>query len=183
MGKKPTKSGNIHLPPGSDPPPDESVVVPRQIKHAAAVANALATGQPVPPKPKPEARRGFPHTDGEIDQALERLRTGALQVGDPEFDVVRNLAEQGAHHIKSRRRGAGKPREKSEDVTRRLTALVQAYGELSTKLQKHRTGVPTLLVLRQAVIKKLGLTDNDDVISEETIKNDMRELRPILRLI
>jgi hypothetical protein len=92
MGKKPTKSGNIRLPPGSEPPPDENVKVPSQIKHAAAVANALATGQPAPPKPRPEVRRGFPHNQADIDQALQVLRSGKLQINTPEFEVVRELA-------------------------------------------------------------------------------------------
>ena len=112
MGKKPTKSGNISLPPGSALPPDEKVIIPQQVKHAAAVANARATGQPLPPKPAARARRpGFPHSDAEIDQALQRLRQGKLQLTDPDFKVIVDLAEAGASHIKSRRLGAQKPRE------------------------------------------------------------------------
>lgn len=182
MGK-PKKSGNINLPPGSDLSPDENVNVPSQIRYAAAVADALATGQPVPPRPQPKAPSGFPHTDTEIDGALAKLRTGVLQRGSPEFKVICDLAEEGARHIKSRRRGARGVRENSETVTRRLTALIQAYRELSPKLREHRTGVPTLRVLRQAIIKKLGLTDRDDIISEETVKKDMQDMRPIFRLI
>jgi hypothetical protein len=155
MGKKPTKPGNIHLPPGSDLPPDENVKLPPQVRHAAAVANALATGQPVPPKPKPEARPGFPHADAEIDQALQRLRSGVLQISDTEFEVIRDLAEEGAQHIRARRRGAQRPRRISDEVTRRLRALLSSYQDLSPRLQKHRTGTITVEALRRSVIKNL----------------------------
>jgi hypothetical protein len=183
MGKKPTKSGNIRLPPGSELPPDENVKVPSQVKHAAAVANALVKGQPVPPKPQPKARLGFPHDDAEIDKALEQLRAGVLQFGGSEFGVICDLAEEGARHIKSRRRGARKERENFESVTRRLEALLQAYRELPPRHQKHPTGVSTLRVLREAVIRKLGLTDNDDAFSEDSISKSMQAMRPIIRLI
>jgi hypothetical protein len=183
MRQKRTKSGNISLPPGSDLPPDENVTLPSQVRHAAAIANALATGRPAPAKPKPETRPGFPHTNAEIDQALQRLKKGALQVSEPEFNVIRDLAKEGARHIKSRRRGAQDPRETSESVKRRQEALLQSYRELSPNLQKHRTGTTTLGALRKAVIKKLGLTDDDNVISEDTLKKDIQELRPIFKLV
>ena len=183
MGEKPTKSGNIHLPPGAPLPADENVKLSAQARHGAAVANAKATRRPVPPKPKPEARRRFPHSDADIDQALQRLQKGALQVGDPEFDIVRDLAVEGARHIKSRRRGAQQPRENSDIVTRRMKALVQGYRELSPKMQAHPNGAETIRKLRKSVIKKLDLPDQDDLISEETIKHDMRQLGPIFRLV
>ncbi len=183
MGKKPKKSGNISLPPGSDPPSDENVIVPRQVKHAAAVAEALATGQPVPSKPKSEAGQGFPHSEADIDQALQRLQSGALQISDPAFDIIRSLAEEGARQIKARRRGAGEPRKKSDFVTRRQEALIQAYRELSRKRQKTPTGAITVEALRQSVIQKLGLEDKDEAISEDTIKNDVQQLSPLFRLV
>src|SRR4051812_28039544 len=157
MTRKPTKSGNIRLPPGSDLPSDKNVTLPRQIKHEAAVANALATGQPVPSKPKPVARQGFPHSDAEIDKGLQRLK--ALQTNDPELEVIRSLAEEGARHIKARRRGAQQPRENSYEVTRRMEAVLQSFREKSSKLQKYPTGEKTIAAVRQSVIQKLGVED------------------------
>jgi hypothetical protein len=181
MPRKPTKSGNIYLPPGSDPPPDENVKLPPQVKHAAAVANARATGQPVPPKPKLQARPGFPHTDTEIDDALQRLRQGTMQLSDPEFKVIHDLAEEGAQHIKSRRVGGGQPRTSSDEVKRRLKALLHGYQQLSPRLQKTPTGASTVGKLRDFVVKELNLPD--DVVSEETIRHDIRQVRPLMRLI
>jgi hypothetical protein len=183
MGKKPKNSGNITLPPASALPHDENVIVPSQVKHAAAVADALASGQPVPPRLQAKPRSGFPHNDAEIDKALEQLRAGVLQPGNPGFGIVCDLAEAGANHIKSVRRGARKERENSESVTRRLEALLQAYRELPPRQQTHPTGATTLRVLREAVIRKLGLTDSDDAFSEDNISKSMQAMRPIIRLI
>jgi hypothetical protein len=83
----------------------------------------------------------------------------------------------------NRRRGAQEPRKKSDDVTRRMEAVIQAYRELSPKRQAHPNGAETIRKLRQSVIKKLGLRDQDDLISEDTIRHDMQELRPIFRLV
>lgn len=177
MGKKPKNSDNITLPPGSALPLDENVIIPSQVRHDAAVANARSGGQTAPPKPKPQSRPGFPHTDTEIDQALQRLRTGALQVGDPEFGVVCDLAEEGAHHIKSRRSGARKPRVTSDTVTRRMEAELQAYRELSPKRQAHPTGTLTIQDLHRSLEKK-GFD-----VTEEVLHQDLQQLRPILRLI
>jgi hypothetical protein len=181
MGKRPTKSGNIHLPPGSDLPPDENVKLPSQARYAASVAEALVKGQPVPPKPTPLPQAGFPHTDAEIDQALEGLRQGKLGLNDPEFKVIHDLAEEGAKHIRSRRRGAAQPRTTSDQVKRRRRALLEGYTRLSPKLQKNYTGTPTVRKLRDFVVKKLDL--NDDRVSEDTIKGDIQQLRPLMRLI
>jgi hypothetical protein len=183
MGKKPKNSGNITLPPGSVLPRDENVIVPSQAKHAAAVADALARGQPVPPRPQPKARPGFPRSAAEIDQALQLLRNDTLQTSDPEFKVIRDLAEEGARQIEARRRGAGKPREKSDSVKRRIEAVLQAYRELSPNRQAYPTGKMTLQALRQSVIKQLGLDDDDDAISEDTIKHDLQELGHYPRLV
>ena len=37
--------------------------------------------------------------------------------------------------------------------------------------------------VRQAVIQKLGVPDEDDAISEETIKKDIQQLGPLFRLV
>ena len=177
MVKKLKKSGNRNLPSGSDLPPDEHVNLPSQATHAAAVADALARSQPVPPKPQPKARPGFPHNDAEIDNALEQLRAGVLQPGSPGFGIVWDLAEEGANHIKSVRRGARKPRGKSDVVTRRMEAELQAYRELSPKRQAHPTGTMTLQDLHSSLEKK-GFN-----VPEDTLRHDLQQLGPILRLV
>jgi hypothetical protein len=181
VGKKAKKSGNISLAPGVDLPPDENVKLPLQVRHDAAVADALANGQPVPQKPT--AGRGFPHTDEQIDQALQFLQQGNLQPNNPLTSVIRDLAMAGAEHIKSVRRGARQPRENSDGVTKRMEALVQAYRELSPKMQAHPTGTETVRKLRRSTIKKLGLRDDDEVLSEDIIRHHIRQLGPIFSLI
>jgi hypothetical protein len=171
MGKRSTSSGNISLSPKLDPRRDKSVILPQQVKHAAAVADALVTGRPVPAKPR------FPHSDEKIDRVLQCLRAGALQVGDPEFDVVRDLAEEGARRIKSSRRGARGPRKKSNSVTQRMQALLRAFKELSPKRQAHPMGTMTIQDLRQS-LKKLGLT-----ASEDTIRRDLQQMGDFLPLV
>jgi hypothetical protein len=183
MAKKPKNSGNITLPPGSALPHDKNVIFPSQVKHEAAVAEALVSRQPVPHRPQPKPRSGFPHNDAEIDKALEHLRAGVLQPGSPGFGIVCDLAEAGANYIKSVRRGARKERKISESVTRRIEALLTAYRELPHRLQKHYTGETTVRVLREAVIRKLGLTDSDDAISEDNIRKDMQAMSPIIGLV
>jgi hypothetical protein len=183
MGKRPTKSEYVNIAKKVDPRPDERVILPAQVRHGAAVSNALVSGQPLPAKPKPKARPGFPYTATNIDQALQRLRNGLLQTGDPEFKVICDLAEEGARHIEARRRGAGRPREKSDGVKRRIEAVLQAYRELSAKRQRHPTGTHTLQALRKSVIRQLGLDDDDNVISEDTIKHDLQELGQYPRLV
>jgi hypothetical protein len=183
MGKWPTKSGNIRLTPGSKPPPDKDVKLPSQVQHAAAVADALVTGQPVPPKrTSPSlAGSGFPHTNADIDDALQRLQQGKLQVGDPEFRVIHDLAKEGAQHIKSRRRGAQRPRAISDMVIFRRRAVLEGYQQLSPKLREKYTGVVTVRKLRNFVVKKLNLSD--DEVSEDAILSDIQQLRPLMRLI
>jgi hypothetical protein len=41
----------------------------------------------------------------------------------------------------------------------------------------------TIERLREAVIQKLGLPNSDEALSEETVKNDIRQVRPILRSV
>jgi hypothetical protein len=137
----------------------------------------------VPPKlkSKSNAGQGFPHSDAEIDEALQRLRSGKLQLIDPEFEIIRALAEEGARHIEARRTGARMPRKESSKVTHRLEALLSAYQQLPPRLQQRPTGTTTVRALRRLVVKKLGL--RDDEVSEETILSDMRQVRPLMRLI
>jgi hypothetical protein len=151
-----------------------------EARYAALVAEGLKAHQPIPPAPPPTRRPRFqrkvPLTDAEIEPALERVD----QIGDP---VICELAREGARSIQVRRRGAQLPRKNSDHVTRRLKAFLQAYGELSSNLQKHPTGRMTLCALRERVLSILGFQDKDDVISEEIIKKDIAQVRPLLRLI
>jgi hypothetical protein len=170
----------------AQPPIDEGVQLPHQVRRAAARANALSTGQPVLPIPQPNKTGPEPkisYTDAEIDEALEQWDRGGLNITDPNFERIIELARVGARLIKAHRRGAREPRKISDKVTRRLEALLQAYRELSPKQQKNLTGTMTLRTLRRSIIKKLGLRDDGEVIPEDTIKHDIRQVRPLLRLI
>jgi hypothetical protein len=112
--------------------------------------------------------------DAEIERALERLDRGELQVNDPEFGIIRELAREEARSIKARRNGAQKSRKNSDEVTRRLEALIQAYRALPRKYQKYPKGSMTI----NKLIRKLGSQDKD-----HTIKKDIEQVRPLLRLI
>lgn len=164
---------------------DPDVKLPAMVRHAAATAEALSRGKPVPPAPqsKQAGSRRFKYTDAQINRALQDCDRGGLKHGDPGFEIIEELAREGARHIKARRRGAQQPRENSQEVTRRLEAILQSYGELSSKRQKTPTGAKTVAAIRQSVIQKLGLEDDDDAISEDVIKNDIQQLKPIIRLI
>jgi hypothetical protein len=106
-----------------------------------------------------------------------------LNPDDPRFEMIIDLAQEGARHIKGRRRGGQRSRKASGKITQRINALLEAYRELPPKSQATPTGARTVAALRQSVIKKLGLRDNDDEISEDTIKNDVQQLRPVFRLV
>ena len=108
---------------------------------------------------------------------------GRLDVTDPEFNVIIDLAREGARLIKAHRQGARAPRRTSTRVTRRLETLLQAFIELSPKLQAHPTGVLTVGRLLRAVVQKRGLSDTDETVTKETIRQDIRQLRPLLRLV
>jgi hypothetical protein len=168
------------------PPIDQTVQLPYQVRRAAAVANALSAGQPVAAVPKPNITRSeakIALSDAEIDEALQQLDRGDLKVTDAHFATIIELAREGARLIKAHRRGAREPRGNSQSVTRRQEAIIQAFRELSPKRQKYPTGTHTITALRAAVIQKLSLRDEDDGVSEDTIRQDIRQLRPVIRLI
>jgi hypothetical protein len=167
------------------PPINQDVKLPQQVRLALErIGDLIAGKQPQPVEvTRAKAEKSIPYTDAQIDAVLERWDQGKLSVSDPEFGILVALAREGARHIKARRRGAQKPREKSEAVTRRGEALLQAFRELPPKGQRYPTGAKTIERLRKAVIQKLGLPDNDDGLSEDMIRQCIRELRPLIRLV
>lgn len=187
MPKTPISEEPFRPDPNREHPPIEAgVSVPDQVSHAAALANALASGKaysPTETRGKTAAKVGFPYSDSQIDHALGRLDQGELQTTDPEFEIVKSLAVEGARLIKAHRRGARQPRKISDDVTRRLDALLEAVRELSPFRLKNLTGTETLRSLRASVIEKLGVKDRDKILSEDTIRSDIQLLRPLLRLV
>jgi hypothetical protein len=190
MSKKPTKTedGFRPDPNRTHPPIDDKVKLPRQVRLAAARAEDLIAGkQPRPVEvtatTKSRSASKLPYSDAQIDAVLERWDQGNLKITDPEFSIIVELARECARLTKAHRRGAQKTRKTSKTVTKRLEALIQAFRELSPKLQAHPTGVPTIERLRKAIIQKLGLLDNDDVLSEDTIRQDIRQVRLLLRLV
>ena len=191
MSKTSIKTEDLYRPDPSrsHPPIDKSVKLPRQVRSAAARAEDLIAGkQPRPDavtvgraKARPDPK--IPYSDAQIDAALKRLDQGRLDVTDPEFNVIIDLAREGARLIKAHRQGARAPRRTSTRVTRRLETLFQAFIELSPKLQAHPTGVLTVGRLLRAVVQKQGLSDTDETVTKETIRQDIRQLRPLLRLV
>jgi hypothetical protein len=131
---------------------------------------------------KARPKSGFPYTDTEIHEALERSRKSS-NVSASDFEIIIAAASEGAKQISSRRAGGARPRKTSPEVTKRLETLVDVYRGLSPKLQAIPTGAKTIERLRKGVLEKLGLRDDDDVISEETVRQDIRQVRPLLRLI
>ncbi len=140
--KSKTQTDQLVILPEPHPGNDANVKLPDDVLHAAAVAEALISGSPVPPTPqsKQTGSRRIKYTVAQIDQVLQDWDKGALKPADPRFEIIIELAREGARHIKARRRGARQPRKKSDRVTRRLEALVQAYRGLSKKMQKTPTG-------------------------------------------
>jgi hypothetical protein len=191
MSTKPTKTEDRFRPDPSRTHPriDETVKLPRQVRLAAARAEDLIAGkQPrLVEVKKASAKSGstpkIPYPDGQIDAVLERWDQGNLEVSDPDFGIIIELAREGARLTKAHRRGAQRHRKTSTAVTRRLEVLIQAFTELPPKFQQQPTGKMTIERLRKAIIRKQGLRDNDDVLSEDTIRQDIRQVRPLLRLV
>jgi hypothetical protein len=166
---------------------DETVNLPDPVRLAAGRAEDLIAGKPprsaVVPRKKRNERR-FPYSDAEIDGALERWYQGDLNVNEREFGTIIALAREGAQLTKAHRRGAREqPRRPSAKVTRRWRALIGAFTQLSPKRKRNPTGRQTIEKLRSEMIGLLNLRDEDDVLSEDVIRRDIRDLRPILRLI
>jgi hypothetical protein len=189
MSKKPTKTDDGFIRFDPDSPIDgidKNIKLPRQVRLGIARAEALIAGRQPPPFEVTSAKseKALPYTDAQIDAVLAWLDLAKLDSSNPEFGIIAiELAREGARLTKAHRRGAQKPRKKSEAVKRRMEALFQAFWELPPKFQRYPTGQKTIERLRKAVIQKLSLPDNDDVLSEDTIIHCIRELRPLIRLV
>jgi hypothetical protein len=72
-----------------------------------------------------------------------------------------------------------KARATSAPAVQRVEALFQAFCELSPELQQHPTGGETVEALRQAVMQKMGY----GALHDETVRQDIRAIRPLLRLV
>jgi hypothetical protein len=142
-------------------------------------------------KLRTEIKAKFPYSDAEIENALGPwpptphpiYARKKIKVTGPDFLIIMALAREGAEHIRNRRAGAQKPRKTSAKVTQRVNAILKTYLGLSPNLQKHPTGTMTISRLREGAIRELGLPDNDKAISEDTVRHDVKELGPIIRLV
>ena len=90
MSKKPVQPKRVLRPNPNrlHAPIDKDVQLPHQVRRAAALADALVTGQPATPIPKPKRTRAEPKialTDAQIDEVLQRWDQGGLKVTDAQF--------------------------------------------------------------------------------------------------
>jgi hypothetical protein len=164
---------------------DKNVKLPRQHQLAVKRVKALIAGkQPRPVKVNAATAKSgsrFP-TDPEMDAARAWLEA-EVDPSKPESTNALKVFREGERIIKARRRGAQQPRTASDEVIQRLQALIPVFRELPSGLQQHHTGQKTLERLRSDLIQKLGLPDNDDDLSEDTIRKDIEHLRPLIRLV
>src|SRR5262245_58691855 len=161
--------------------PDENVKLPRQARVELERAEALVAGRP----PRPVAVDAASLTDAQIDAVLARLDQGKLSVSDPDPGAVLTLIREGARRIKVDRQKAQTPKaqaaQKAKDVAikQRLKLVVEAVIERPPKQKRYLTGTPTIKRLARVVSKKLG---GSVPVTEATIRHDIRELRPFLRV-
>jgi hypothetical protein len=98
-------------------------------------------------------------------------------------ELARANDNQHKKELVEQARRALQPIPKSEEVTRRLNALLEAYRALPPRLQDRPTGRRTVDKLRAATINRLSLPNTDDTLSEDTIRKDLQHLGPLLRLV
>jgi hypothetical protein len=120
------------------------------------------------------AKGGLPCTDAAMNEALARAEANARTSDDA---TVLAMAREMRRIIEGRRRGAQKPRKPSEKVTQRIKATLQAFSELSSKLQKYPRGNQAVEQLLKAV-SAMGHQTNED-----TLAKDIARVRPLIRLI
>ena len=116
----------------------------------------------------------------QVQLAVERIDD--LYAGRPARPVEVNAASvnSGCSYTDAK---AQSPRKSSGWITRRLNALLQVFRELPSELQQHPTGQRTIERLRDVLIERLGLRDDDNVLSEDTIRKDIAQVRPLIRLV
>ena len=160
--------------------PDQNVKLPRQARVALEHAEALVAGRP----PRPVAADAAILTDSQIDAVLARLDQGKLSISDRDPGIVIALIQEGARRIKADRQKAQTPKAqaarkaKEAAKTQRLRFVIGAVIALPAKQKQHLTGEPTIKRLARVVGKRLG-----GPVTEATIRHDIRELRPFLRLV
>jgi hypothetical protein len=115
-------------------------------------------------------------SDSQINAALKCLHRGDKKLSDPVFSTIITLAREGAKIRRARRDGARKPREQSVIVTRRLEAELRAFEQLSAKRQHLSPG-------RLTRAKMLRSLEQILKIPEHTLRNDLKQIAPLLRLV
>jgi hypothetical protein len=117
----------------------------------------------------------FPYPDTEITAALS----------DPHShpELIEALARVGAKQVLGHRAGGRRARKPSAAIAKRLEAILETYCALGPKLQKCPTGTTTIRWLREGVIRRLNLRDDDAAISEDTVIKHAQELAPLFRLV
>jgi hypothetical protein len=126
--------------------------------------------------------RPFPYSGATIREALAPWARPIydrpeIRVTDPEFPVIMAAATEFHRHISACREGARSPRKKSTRVTQRQEALVKVLGSLPLKFRERPFGKKTVERLRTGIIEELGISDGDEALSEDTIKQDLRQVR------
>ena len=160
--------------------PDQNVKLPRQARVALERAEALVAGRP----PRPVAVDAASLTNAQIDAVLARLDQGKLSVSDPDPGAVLALIREGARRIKADRQKAQTPKaqaaQKAKDaaIKQRHKLVIEAVSELRPKQKQYLTGTLTIKRLARVVSKRLG-----GPVTEATIRHDIRELRPFLRVV
>jgi hypothetical protein len=155
-----------------------NVKLPRQARVALEHAEALVAGRP----PRPVAVDAASLSDAQIDAVLERLDQGELNISDRDPGIVIALIREGARRIKADRQKAQTPKvqaaRKAKDaaIKQRLKLVIEAVIELPPKQKQYLTGTPTIKRLARVVGRRLGSS-----VTEATIRDDIRELRPFLR--
>jgi hypothetical protein len=136
--------------------------------------------------PRKQSKPPCPYTDDEIREYLEwrklpvksrELPTGAL------LEISKTMSVKSAKNIIEKRNRARQPRKNSDKVTRRLEAVANAFRRLPEKLRDEWSSTETVGKVRDAVLKRLGIPDDDDVLSEDTILKDLGKLGPMRRLV
>jgi hypothetical protein len=162
---------------------EASNVAPQRRIAAEAGMSAKAKLSWHPRKPsKPQC----PYTDDELLEYLEWRKLSVKSRGLPTgalLEIFKTMSVKSAKNIIQKRRRARKPRKKSDAVQKRLEAVANEFLRLPEKLREEWSSTETVGQVRDAVLRRLGISDDDDVLSEDTIRKDLSELGPMRRLV